>query len=181
MNISNDIFVDGFISGGANTSSTFAYLTLTSTDEAVNMTSGSMVTFGGITIQCESKANDIGNGGSFLTAGGGSFGKNLIIGSTENSIGIGSGGSFTVLGGASISKDLIVGGSITSSSDIRLKTNIKELGNVLDKIDDIQCVTYNNISDNNINDIYPKKYIGFLAQNFEKNFPELLRRANNDN
>ena len=191
-NISDDLIVNGNISGGDQSSSTFSYLTLTSTDESINLSSGSLVTFGGVTIQCNTNATSVTNGGSFLSSGGMSIvksayiggdlsvnqqvsGDNIYISSTKNALGVGTGGSITVLGGASFSKDVFVGGTITSSSDIRLKENIKpfknEMESYLDKIDDIRTIKYNYI-----NDMSLTKHIGFIAQDFESICPELLRR-----
>lgn len=83
--ISGDLYIGGLISGGDSTSSTFSYLTLTSTDDAINQSTGSLVTFGGITIQTSTDATSITNGGSFLTPGGVSIGKRLFVGSGINS------------------------------------------------------------------------------------------------
>jgi len=100
----------------------------------------------------------------------------LKINSTTNSIGIGSGGSFTCIGGGSFNGDIYVGGSITSSSDIRLKNNIREFKqkgeSFLDKIDSLRTVKFNYKRDITI------EHVGFIAQDFEKEFPELLRRSN---
>ena len=82
VHVSRDLYVDGAINGAANSSSTFAYLTLTSTDSAINFSTGSMVTYGGITIQSTEDALSITNGGSFLTPGGASIGKSLYVGDT---------------------------------------------------------------------------------------------------
>jgi hypothetical protein len=190
--ISADLVVNGNISGGDQSSSTFSYLTLTSTDESINLSTGSLVTFGGVTIQCDTNATSVTNGGSFLSSGGMSIvksvyvgenlsvnqrvsGDNVYISSTTNASGIGTGGSITVLGGASFSKDVFVGGTITSSSDIRLKENIKPFKNekesYLAKIDDIRTIKYNYINDTSLT-----KHIGFIAQDFESICPELLRR-----
>jgi len=190
--ISADLIVNGNISGGDQSSSTFSYLTLTSTDESINLSTGSLVTFGGVTIQCDTNATSITNGGSFLSSGGMSIvksayiggnlsvgqrvsGNNLYIASTTNASGVGTGGSITVLGGASFSKDVFVGGTITSSSDIRLKENIKPFKNInesyLDKVDSIRTIKYNYINDTSLT-----KHIGFIAQDFESVCPELLRR-----
>ena len=190
--ISADLVVNGNISGGDQSSSTFSYLTLTSTDESINLSTGSLVTFGGVTIQCETNATSVTNGGSFLSSGGMSIvksayiggnltvtqrvsGDNVYIKSTTNALGVGTGGSITVLGGASFSKDVFVGGTITSSSDIRLKENIKPFKNekesYLDKVDSIRTIKYNYINDTSLT-----KHIGFIAQDFESICPELLRR-----
>ncbi|NBP15016.1 hypothetical protein EBU95_11540 [bacterium] len=79
-NIAGDLLVTGSVSGSGSSSTTNAYLTLTATDEAVNSTTGSMVTFGGITIQAASAAVNSSNGGGLLTVGGAAIGKNLIVG-----------------------------------------------------------------------------------------------------
>ncbi|NBP00266.1 MAG: hypothetical protein EBU90_09110 [Proteobacteria bacterium] len=78
--VGQDLYVGGQINGSGSSSSTFAYLTLTATDEALNLTTGSLVTFGGITIQCTTNATSVTNGGSFLVNGGGSFASDLYIG-----------------------------------------------------------------------------------------------------
>jgi hypothetical protein len=138
VHIKTDLHVDGLISGGTGTGSTFAYLTLTSTDESINSSTGSLLTYGGITIQCPTDASSITNGGSILTDGGASIGKNvyvgdslnvtnnintnkIIINSTENPIGIGTNGSLSVLGGTSISKDVYIGQSLTVTQSIMSK------------------------------------------------------------
>ncbi len=75
-----DVYVGGQINGSGSSSSTFAYLTLTATDEAINLTSGTLVTFGGITVQCTTNATSVTNGGSLLVDGGASFGGDVYIG-----------------------------------------------------------------------------------------------------
>lgn len=80
VHINRDLYVNGAINGAAASSSTFAYLTLTSTDDAINLSTGSLITFGGITIQSTADATTVSNGGSFLTDGGASIGKTLYVG-----------------------------------------------------------------------------------------------------
>jgi hypothetical protein len=77
---SGDLVVDGSISGSGSASNTFSYLTLTATDESVSETSGSLITFGGITIQCPTDATSITSGGSFMTIGGAAIQKQLYVG-----------------------------------------------------------------------------------------------------
>lgn len=79
-NINGDLDVTGSINGGGSSSSTFAYLTLTATDEAISLISGSMVTFGGVTIQAASDATSPTSGGGLLTQGGAAIGKRLFVG-----------------------------------------------------------------------------------------------------
>lgn len=80
MWIGGDILVTGSINGVGNASNSYAYLTLTSTDQSVNSTSGSLVTFGGITIQATAEAESVTNGGGLLVLGGASIAKNLVVG-----------------------------------------------------------------------------------------------------
>jgi hypothetical protein len=77
--VQQNLTVSGVINGAAS-STTFAYVSLTATDEALNLSSGSLVTFGGITTQCYTNAVNTSNGGSFLTPGGASIGKDLYVG-----------------------------------------------------------------------------------------------------
>lgn len=97
----------------------------------------------------------------------------VYIENTENATGLGTGGSLNVAGGASIIKDVYVGGNVaatgtvTASSDIRLKENINTLENTLDKIKNFRGVTYTK-KDSGENEI------GFIAQELEESFPELV-------
>jgi hypothetical protein len=80
LRVNRDLYVIGSITGAAASSSTFAYLTLTASDNSVNLSTGSLVSYGGITIQAEEDASSVTNGGSFLTSGGASIGKTLYVG-----------------------------------------------------------------------------------------------------
>jgi len=183
--IAANLYIDGIITGSSQTSTSLAYITVTATDSAENFSSGSIISFGGITLQTEEDATSITNGGSILTKGGASIGKNLFVGknvfinSTENAIGVGTGGSLTVAGGASFSKDVFVGGTITSSSDIRLKKDIepfkKENDLFLNKVEKLQTIKYNYINGEETK----VKQVGFIAQEFVKDFPELLKCPEN--
>jgi hypothetical protein len=75
-----DLYVGGSINGSGSSSTTFAYLTITATDEAINLSTGSILTFGGITVQSDRNSANVSNGGSILTSGGASIGKDLYIG-----------------------------------------------------------------------------------------------------
>ena len=93
VHVNANLYVDGVISGGTETGSTFAYLTLTSTDDAINLSTGSLLTYGGITIQSPTEATSVTNGGSFLTDGGASIGKSLFIGGPIMKIPVGTTGT----------------------------------------------------------------------------------------
>ena len=84
MSLLKDLYVGGSINCQAGVS-ILAYLTITATEESVNLSSGSIITFGGITIQCSSNSYNSTNGGSFLTPGGAAIGKKLYVGSTFTS------------------------------------------------------------------------------------------------
>jgi len=81
--ISGDIYIGGSINASGSASSTFAYLTLTATDAAKNLSTGSLVTFGGIVLQTDENATSLDDGGALLTPGGGSFGGDLYIGGSN--------------------------------------------------------------------------------------------------
>ncbi|MCF7831440.1 MAG: tail fiber domain-containing protein [Candidatus Pacebacteria bacterium] len=64
---------------------------------------------------------------------------------------------------------ITTGTGIACSSDERLKTNIVDMSNILDKVLQLRTVTYNW---NDKPETHPQ--IGFLAQNLEQYFPELV-------
>jgi hypothetical protein len=64
---------------------------------------------------------------------------------------------------------LSVNGTVTASSDIRLKTNIKPLENSLSKVLKTQGVNFDRTDNED------KNQIGFIAQDLEKVFPELVK------
>lgn len=116
--VSGDLYIGGIISGGDSTSSTFSYLTLTSTDDAINYSTGSLVVFGGISIQTSANSSSITNGGSFSTPGGASIAKRLFLGegivSQYNSNTIGS--IFTTGGNVGI-------GTMSPTSNLHINVN----------------------------------------------------------
>jgi hypothetical protein len=101
----------------------------------------------------------------------------LTITDTTQATGAGTGGSMNIAGGASIVKDLYVGGnvaasgSVTSSSDIRLKDNIETIDNALEKIENCRGVSY-------VKKASGEKEIGFIAQELEEIFPEFVITGN---
>jgi hypothetical protein len=82
--IGGDLYIGGSINGSGSSSSTYAYLTLTATDESVNFSSGSLVTFGGITIQATRNSSSVTDGGTILTEGGASIGADIYIGGNNH-------------------------------------------------------------------------------------------------
>ena len=65
--------------------------------------------------------------------------------------------------------------SWTSGSDETIKENIKPISNVLDKINDYRCVEYNLIDDET-----KDKKIGFIAQDWQKDFPQIIEEMENE-
>ena len=65
--------------------------------------------------------------------------------------------------------------SWSSNSDENLKENIKPLNNVLDKIKDYRCVEYNFKDDEN-----KDKKIGFIAQDWQKDFSQVVNKNKQD-
>ena len=86
--IQGDLYVGGSINGSGSSSSTYAYLTLTATDEAVNYSTGSLVSYGGITLQCPTNSSSLTDGGSILTEGGASIAKDVYIGGNNYLYGV---------------------------------------------------------------------------------------------
>jgi hypothetical protein len=84
--IQQNLIVQGKINSAS--SSIFPYLTLTATDESLNLSSGSFLTSGGITIKSSKNSINISNGGSLLTPGGASIGRDLYIGGDLYNYGI---------------------------------------------------------------------------------------------
>jgi hypothetical protein len=64
----------------------------------------------------------------------------------------------------------LLAGTLTQSSDWRLKNNIQPINNVLQKINEVRGVYFNWKDENRSQN----KQIGFIAQEIEKVFPELV-------
>jgi hypothetical protein len=71
-----------------------------------------------------------------------------------------------------VSGNILATGDIISNSDIKLKTNIKTLTNSLDKVLQMRGVEFDRI------DIEGKHQIGFIAQELEEIYPELVSENN---
>ena len=70
--------------------------------------------------------------------------------------------------GAVVYGDLTVSGSVSEGSDIRLKTNIKPIEDAIDKVTQIEGVSFNWKKDN-------KPSLGVIADQVEKIIPELVQ------
>lgn len=71
-------------------------------------------------------------------------------------------------GSVAVGGSVVVAGTVTASSDIRLKTNVKPIEKALSKLMKIKGVKFDR------NDLDLKNQIGFIAQDLEEVFPELV-------
>ena len=69
--------------------------------------------------------------------------------------------------------NIIATGTISSSSDVKLKTNIKPLEKALEKINKLQGVSYNRID---LEDT-EATHIGLIAQELEQVYPEIVSES----
>ena len=70
------------------------------------------------------------------------------------------------------SGNVSIDGNLTEGSDIRLKTNIEKIPDVLDILDEIKPVKFEWKED--VEEGIEKKHIGLIAQEVEPHFPELI-------
>ena len=90
---------------------------------------------------------------------------------------IDSGNLFWIINQSSTGVYITDGGtSWTGSSDERLKENIVELTDVLDKVRDFRCVEYNLIADE-----ADSKKIGFIAQDWQEDYSQVVSQDNDGN
>jgi hypothetical protein len=84
---------------------------------------------------------------------------------------------FLTTGDVKFGNDVIVTGSVTESSDERLKTDIEPIDSALDKISRLRGVSYRLRKDYDASSI---KHIGMIAQEMQSEFPELVETVNVD-
>lgn len=77
-------------------------------------------------------------------------------------------GSYSTFSGAITGASLTVTGDVTAFSDARVKENIRPITNVIERIQASRGVVYDRI------DTKQKDNIGFIAQELEETFPELV-------
>ena len=65
--------------------------------------------------------------------------------------------------------------SWTAGSDETIKENIKPIGDVLNKIDSYRCIEYNLIDDET-----KDKKIGFIAQDWQEDFPQIVEQMEDE-
>jgi uncharacterized protein YjbI with pentapeptide repeats len=125
VSISNGVTIGGniTISGSVVTTSTsgqtLSNLTITDSTVASNYTTGSILNYGGITINNTSNPIGLGSGGTLLSRGGASFDKDLFVGGVLNTVSLSS-GNVTVI---NLTTSSIVTNNISSSSISVTDTN----------------------------------------------------------
>lgn len=75
------------------------------------------------------------------------------------------------LGGDFVAQSVFSLNNITAFSDKKIKTNINEIGSVLNKLDKIETYSYEK---------FGNKEIGVLAQEVQKQFPDLVKEATHE-
>lgn len=87
--IGGDLHIGGTIyyANAASVSNTFAYLTLTATNQSIAVNEGSLITFGGISIQSQLNATSTTSGGGLTVIGGIATQNDLYVGGNINSVG----------------------------------------------------------------------------------------------
>lgn len=137
-------FTGNLISNSSVDVNSFSYLTLTSTDESLSITSGSLVSFGGISIQCTTDTISSTNGGSFVSAGGAGIAKSLIVGNTVSSTTITTSTAYmTNTKSINITSSNLIN---TNATIVNLIVNSQTLGNL-----NITNITSTNFISNNAN------------------------------
>ena len=137
----------------------------------ISLTCGSSLYHDGADIELNAGYSSDANGGDIiLSAGNNSFmgdGGNIIL--NPGSSGDGATGNVIVNGSGTYS------GTWTLSSDVRFKKNIQHLENTIDKIEQLNGVSYElrreEFSKKNFSD---GRQIGLIAQDVEKVYPELV-------
>jgi hypothetical protein len=140
------------------------------TRSTVQATTGDFNSTLNVTGQITGASNIVSTGGNIQATAGSLVTGSRVVGPVSAGTmvirpnGIGSAtGQMTV----DTSGNLTAAGDITASSDKRLKKNIKSLHDVSEAIDDIQPVHFERIETG-------EKSIGFIAQDVQKHFPELV-------
>ena len=87
--IGGDLYIGGTIyyANSDSVSNTYAYLTLTATDQSISVANGSLITFGGISIQSQLNATSTTSGGGLTVIGGIATQNDLYVGGNINAIG----------------------------------------------------------------------------------------------
>ena len=158
---------------------------ITNTTDSTSVSNGALIVSGGVGI---AKSLNVGSTtdssststGAVVISGGVGIAKSLHVGSTTDS-GSYDTGAVIIAGGVGIGKSLhvagiIKGNEITCESDVRLKENIITIDNSLQKVLSMRGVYFDWINKEKYND---RHQIGFIAQEVEKVFPELVMEIDN--
>ena len=150
--IGGNLYIGGTIyyANSASVSNTYAYLTLTATDQSTNINTGSLITFGGISIQSTMDATSTTSGGGLTVLGGIATNNSLYIGGNINTNGVAkfrntSSGNFIqyidVNGTERFSIDLA---NTTNNFTISRYTNLGLVGTPFEIINSTGTIRFNN-------------------------------------
>ncbi len=167
-NISGSINVSGFgnFSAGGNNAVSFGPADISSNDPAIGGNLPFFFMFGddGGNATIDFRIED---------AGLGDYGRIIIGGPGENIFLSGADGIGFFPGDLTTNGTLFSGDGTVQQSDIRLKKDIQPLGNVLAKVTNLRGVSYFWKDESKST----AKKIGFIAQEVEQEFPELVQTA----
>lgn len=152
---------DNITSGTLNTArlpATANISTLINVGANVNLSTTS-IKVGNATVNTFVNSSSISTTGTLSVTSNASFGANVTI--TTGSLVLGT-GNLTVNG------DITATGTVSASSDARLKTNLRPILNPLDTVMNIEGVLYDRID----NDV--KNQIGFIAQQLIPHIPQVV-------
>ena len=138
--------------------------TITDATASTSTTTGALIVSGGVGI-----AGILNVGGATSLTGATKISDTTISTSTTT-------GALIVSGGVGIAGDLfarIVNGTFVTSSDQRLKENVEDIDNALEKVLNLNGVYFNWIDKEKYG---PERNIGFIAQNVESVVPELIKQ-----
>jgi hypothetical protein len=120
-----------------------------------------------------------GNTEWFLTSGFPGTGNFSISTTTAARFAMTTAGVVTMSGYGAGSASFTSAGVLTTSSDIRQKTNVESFSRAFESLRDIEPIVYNWSEDSGLNDPANTKYVGFSAQNIEGSIPEAVGKGAN--
>ena len=193
--VTNDKILDGTIEGDklASNFSTSSSVNITDQTSSTSSSTGCLITAGGVGVGENLNVADnlkvegnttstTSSTGCLITTGGLGVGENLniagVVGVDDTTDSTSSTtGSFTTAGGLGIAKNLYVGDNVfatsfSTTSDIRLKKNIVEVDNCLDKVKKLRGVNFSWI-ENDTDDF------GVIAQEVEAVAPFAVKENKN--
>jgi len=91
VTIGGSLTISGSVVNNSTSGQTLSNLTITDSKVSSNYTTGTLISYGGITINNTSNPIGLGSGGTLLSRGGASFSKDLFVGGILNTVSLSSG------------------------------------------------------------------------------------------